>query len=63
MITGALSYLDPLVAVICVVLIELSIRCRRFLTQRPEDRLGLQLVDAGRIGLLYGLLQEGFKLL
>ena len=63
MLTGALSYLDPLAALVCMVPIELSIRCRRWLMQRPQDRLSLQLVDAGRIGLLYGLLQEGFKLL
>ncbi|WP_255110109.1 DUF565 domain-containing protein [Synechococcus sp. RedBA-s] len=63
MLTGALDYLDPLAALVCVLPIELSIRCRRLLLQRPQDRLTLQLVDAGRIGLLYGLLQEGFKLL
>ncbi|MCT0249247.1 DUF565 domain-containing protein [Synechococcus sp. CS-205] len=63
MLTGALAYLDPLAALVCVVPIEISIRCRRWLMQRPQDRLTLQLVDAGRIGLLYGLLQEGFKLL
>jgi hypothetical protein len=63
MLTGALSYLDPLAALISVVPIELSIRCRRWLLQRPQDRLTLQLLDAGRIGLLYGLLQEVFKLL
>lgn len=63
MLTGALAYLDPLAALACVVPIEISIRCRRWLMQRPQDRLTLQLVDAGRIGLLYGLLQEGFKLL
>jgi hypothetical protein len=63
MLTGALSYLDPLAALICLVPIEVSIRCRRLLLLRRRDRLGLQLVDAARFGLLYGLLQEGFKLL
>ncbi len=63
MLTGALAYLDPVVALICVVLMELSIRTRRLLVQRGGDRLPLQLIDAARTGLLYGLLQEAFKLL
>lgn len=62
-ITGALAFLDPLAALICVVAIELAVRWRRQLLQQPGDRLGLQLLDMARIGLLYGLLLEGFKLL
>lgn len=62
-ITGALAFLDPLAALICVVAIELAVRWRRPLLQQPGDRLGLQLLDMARIGLLYGLLLEGFKLL
>ncbi len=62
-ITGALAFLDPLAALICVAAIELAVRWRRALLQRPGDRLGLQLLDMARIGLLYGLLLEGFKLL
>jgi len=62
-ITGALAFLDPLAALICVAAIELAVRWRRPLLQQPGDRLGLQLLDMARIGLLYGLLLEGFKLL
>ena len=62
-LTGALSYLDPVAAVLCVASIEVATRLRgRFIAQ-PGDRLGLQLLDMGRIGLLYGLLVDGFKLL
>ncbi len=62
-ITGALSRLDPLGALLCVLAIELAIRVRGPLLRRGGDRLALQLLDMGRIGLLYGLLLDGFKLL
>lgn len=62
-LTGALAFLDPPAALICVVLIELAIRARRPLLQRSGDRLALQLLDMTRIGFCYGLLLEGFKLL
>lgn len=62
-ITGALSKLDPVGALICVVMVELAIRARGPLLRRNGDRLGLQLLDMARIGLLYGLLLDGFKLL
>ncbi len=62
-ITGALSYIDQLSALICVLAMELAVRWRRRLLQRPGDRLGLQLLDMARIGLLYGLVLDGFKLL
>ena len=62
MITGALANPDPLAALICVALIELAIRLRRPLL-RTSNRLRLDLLDMTRIGLLYGLLLDGFKLL
>ena len=61
-LTGALAFLDPPAALICVVLIELAIRARRPLLQRRGDQLALQLLDMSRIGFCYGLLLEGFKL-
>ncbi|MFM7548035.1 MAG: DUF565 domain-containing protein [Cyanobacteriota bacterium] len=62
-ITGALAQLDPLGALICVVLMELAVRARGPLLRRGGDGLGLQLLDMARLGLLYGLLLDGFKLL
>jgi hypothetical protein len=62
-ITGALAKLDPLGALICVVLIELAVRARGPLYRRGGDQLGLQLLDMTRVGLMYGLLFDGFKLL
>ena len=62
-LTGARAFLDPVAALLCVVLIELAIRLRGTLRRRPGDRLGLELVDMTRMGFSYGLLLEGFKLL
>ncbi|MGB7563648.1 MAG: DUF565 domain-containing protein [Prochlorococcaceae cyanobacterium] len=62
-ITGALDLLDPVGALVCVVFVELAIRLRRPLLVEGGDLLILQLLDMARIGLLYGLLMEGFKLL
>jgi hypothetical protein len=62
-ITGTLAKLDPVGALICVAAIELAIRARGPLIRRAGDALVLQLLDMARIGLLYGLLLDGFKLL
>jgi hypothetical protein len=62
-VSGALTELDPVGALICVSAIELAIRVRGPLLRRQGDRLMLQLLDMARIGLLYGLLLDGFKLL
>lgn len=62
-ISGAANESDPIAALICVLVIELAARSRRRLLDRQGDRLPLQLLDTTRIGLLYGLLMEGFKLL
>jgi hypothetical protein len=62
-ITGAIDWLDPVSALICVAAIETAIRARGPLIRRGGDALLLQLTDMARIGLLYGLLLDGFKLL
>lgn len=62
-ITGTLAKLDPVGALICVTAIELAIRARGPLLRGRGDALALQLLDSARIGLLYGLLLDGFKLL
>jgi hypothetical protein len=62
-ITGALGQMDLVASVVCVLVLEVSVRFRRLLRRPPGQRLLLQLVDMARMGLLYGLLMEGFKLL
>ena len=62
-ISGTLARLDPLSALICVLVIELAARARAPLLRQPKQQLTLGLLDMARIGLLYGLLLDGFKLL
>ena len=62
-ISGALDQMDFIGAMVCVLVLEVSVRLRRALWQGRGDRLPLQLMDMTRLGLLYGLLLEGFKLL
>lgn len=62
-IAGAIGDLDQVPALICVVLIEAAVRLRGRLRRLQGDRLALQLVDMARMGLFYGLLLDGFKLL
>lgn len=62
-ITGTMAKLDPVGALVCVAAMELAIRARGPLLRRNVDDLVLQLLDVTRIGLLYGLLLDGFKLL
>jgi uncharacterized membrane protein YfcA len=62
-ISGALAYFDPISALVCVLLLELAVRLRPRLLRSRRPRLGLQLLDMARIGILYGLLLDGFKLL
>ena len=62
-LSGARDFIDPLAALVCLLPVELSVHTRRQLLLQGGDKLNLQLIDAARIGWLYGLLIEGFKLL
>ncbi|MEB3319082.1 MAG: DUF565 domain-containing protein [Cyanobacteriota bacterium] len=62
-ITGALDLMDLVAALICVIVLELSVRARGVLRLGEGGRLPLHVLDMARMGLLYGLLLEGFKLL
>ena len=62
-IAGATGQLDPIAALVTVALLELMVRLRRSWRPLSQGGLGLQCLDMGRFGLLYGLLLEGFKLL
>ena len=63
MVTGTLSAIDQLGALICVASLELAVRLRSPLRRRTGDPLAMQMVDMARMGLLYGLLLDGFKIL
>ncbi|MGC6482058.1 MAG: DUF565 domain-containing protein [Synechococcus sp.] len=62
-IVGVSGLMDPIAALITVVAWEALARMRRPWPKRADARLGLQILDMTRIGLIYGLLLEGFKLL
>ena len=63
MINGALSLMDPVGAFFTVAFIELTVRFRRNFNFSNKSIVLLNLIDIARIGLLYGLFMEGFKLL
>ena len=62
-VSGALSLMDPVAALITVGIWELMVRTRRHWARDKQKHLGRDLLDMARIGFLYGLLLEGFKLL
>tara|TARA_Y100001968_G_C19241070_1_gene659443 strand:+ start:304 stop:645 length:342 start_codon:yes stop_codon:yes gene_type:complete len=63
MINGALSLMDPIGAFFTVLFIEILVRIRRNFDSSPSSKILLYMIDMARIGLLYGLFMEGFKLL
>ena len=62
-INGVLALMDPVGAFLTVFLIEVLVRFRRNRLFRNKESMTLMMIDFGRIGLLYGLLLEGLKLL
>ena len=60
-VAGVLGQMDPVAALVVVLGTELTIRRRR--SSEPPLKLPQQLLDLGRIGFLYGLFLEGFKLI
>jgi hypothetical protein len=62
-VSGTIAVLDPVGALACVLVIEVAARLRGPLLRQRDQAVLLGLVDMARIGLLYGLLLEGFKLL
>ena len=62
-INGALALMDPVGALVTVLILEVMVRLRRNPAFKKSNSLLLVLIDFARIGLLYGLLLDGFKLL
>ena len=62
-VAGALTLMDPVAALITVGIWEFMVRTRRHWARDKQKHLGRDLLDMSRIGLLYGLLLECFKLL
>ncbi len=63
MINGVLALMDPIGAFFTVLILELMVRVRGVWRLNQQSKIAGQIIDAARIGMLYGLLLEGFKLL
>ena len=62
-INGVLALMDPVGAFFTVLLLEIMVRIRRYWPSSNGYKITLKIIDSFRIGFLYGLLMEGFKLL
>ena len=60
-ISGVLSLMDPIAALLTVSILEIMARLRRSWPRLSPLVFSRQLLDMTRVGLLYGLLLEGFK--
>ena len=64
MINGALALMDPVGAFFTVIIIEFFVRLRRSEIKRKEAKsIASSIIDSFRMGFVYGLFMEGFKLL
>ncbi len=63
MINGAFSLMDPIGALFAVIALEIMVRVRRISKLSNKNSIAINLIDMNRMGLLYGLFMEGFKLL
>ncbi len=62
-INGVLALMDPIGALFTVLMMEVMVRIRRNWSYEKRNLISLNIIDFARIGFLYGLLLEGFKLL
>ncbi len=63
MISAVYNLMDPVAALISVLIIEILIKTRRALLSDRKKRFYLLIADFLRIGLLYGFFTESLKLL
>ena len=60
-VSGVLALMDPIAALLTISIWEVMVRIRRSWPRSTPITIPRQLLDMVRIGLLYGLLLEGFK--
>ena len=63
MISAVYNLMDPVGALISVLLIEILINISRVLSSDKKKRFFLLIIDFLRIGLMYGFFTESLKLL
>ena len=63
MISAVYNIMDPIAALISVMIFEILINLRRSFIYNQSKKLLLLIIDFLRIGLIYGFFTEGLKLL
>ena len=63
MISAVYNLMDPVAALISVIIIEILIKLRRVILGDKKKKFFLFIADFLRIGLLYGFFTESLKLL
>ena len=63
MISAVYELMDPISALVSIIIIELLIKLRRSLNLNKNKKFLTLLTDFLRIGLFYGFFTEGLKLL
>ena len=63
MINGVLALMDPVGAFIVLIFLEILIKARFIFLKSKKPIILVRVVDMFRIGLAYGLISEGLKLL
>ena len=63
MISAVYNLMDPVGALIAVLIIEILIKIRRVLFSDKNKKFFLLIIDFLRVGLLYGFFTESLKLL
>ena len=63
MISAVFELMDPISALVSIIIIEFLIKLRRSLNLNKNKKFLTLLVDFIRIGLFYGFFTEGLKLL
>tara|TARA_Y100001978_G_scaffold67212_1_gene60416 strand:- start:724 stop:1065 length:342 start_codon:yes stop_codon:yes gene_type:complete len=63
MVSAVYNLMDPVAALISVIVIEILIKLRRALLSDKKKKFFLLIADFLRIGLLYGFFTESLKLL
>ena len=63
MINGVLALMDPVGAFIALIFLEILIKARFVFLKTKKPIILVRVFDMFRIGLVYGLISEGLKLL
>ena len=63
MISAVFELMDPISALVSIIIIEFLIKLRRILYLNKNKKFLTLLIDFLRIGLFYGFFTEGLKLL